>query len=144
MTLIEIFELYWPQLLGVVGTVAPIMSVMVPKLLNDRKIIKKQEEVVAAVAKFESITGGVLKALDSLDNASNKLGESAVTPQVVIEALKPVILEAAAANEHVNSTLLKMEEIGNKLTFERDYIVKLVLAELKEVKHEKEKDTEII
>ena len=109
MTIMEIFNEYWPLILGQLATVAPIMSVMIPKLLNDKRIIKQQKEVVQAVQEFKNIKGGVLMAINEMNSVMDDLRSSASIPASVtiavgdmMEVINTKVVELESKAQHLN------------------------------------------
>lgn len=106
----QALEAYWPQIFGVIGTVAPIMSVMIPKLLNDKKIIKGQNTVMDAVQRFENIREEVMGSIAHLEEISETLKENASIPANVSVSIDRLAKTANAKIAEFDDKVLELKE----------------------------------
>lgn len=106
----QALEAYWPQIFGVLGTVAPIMSVMIPKLLNDKKIIKGQNVVMDAVQRFENIREEVMGSIKHLEGISETLKENASIPANVSVSIDRLAKTANAKIAEFDDKVLELKE----------------------------------
>lgn len=106
----QALEAYWPQIFGVIGTVAPIMSVMVPKLLNDKKIIKGQSSVMTAVKRFEDIRDEVMESIKHLEEISDTLKENASIPANLSVSIDRLVKSANAKIAELDDKVLELGE----------------------------------
>lgn len=136
MTIIEIFKEHWPTLLTWLGTIAPIMTVMIPKLLNDKKIIKEQNHIVEAIKKFETIEENVFKAIANLEETGNKLKTNAVIPAQVNESVNAVLTKL---NKEIGKFNKQVQTVEDVKTYLINEVSKKVL-EVKEVIEDEIKD----